>query len=58
LGESGEVIELPVTAVRAENDWDCYGVEIAGTPVEEWISSGTTSPIYIEIVENESVLLR
>lgn len=37
LGESGEEIELPVTPVHAENDCDCYRVEIAGSSLENFL---------------------
>jgi hypothetical protein len=58
LGESGEEIELPVSTARAENDCDCYRVEIGGTLVEEWLSRGPTASLHIEIVGEESILLR
>lgn len=39
LGEFGEEIELPVTTVQAENDCDCYRVEIGGSLLEGWLKS-------------------
>jgi hypothetical protein len=59
LGDSGEEIELPVTTVRAENDCDCYRVEIRGTPVERWIKpqADSSSPILCSIKGTAAVIL-
>ena len=57
LGESGAKIELPITTVRAENDCNCYRLEIAGTPVEEWMKgfSSTEPSIVCEVIGTENI---
>jgi len=60
LGESGEEIELPVIMVQAENDCDCYRVEVVGTPVEEWLkglSKGRLS-MKCEVIGNMCLLFQ
>lgn len=60
LGESGEEIELPVTTVHAENDCDCYRVNISGTPVGTWLKGfqNRGATMVCEVVGKESFLIR
>jgi hypothetical protein len=59
LGESGEEIELPITTVRAENDCDCYRVNIGGTPVGEWLNSfhHQGPPIVCEVIGIQNIIV-
>jgi hypothetical protein len=59
LGDSGEEIELPVTSVRAENECDCYRVEIEGSRVVEELKQMPEEPTLIayEVLANDKILL-
>jgi len=59
LGESGEEIELPVTTTRAENDCDCYRVDIGGTPVGAWLKGfhHQGAPIVCEVIGIQNILV-
>jgi len=59
LGESGEVIDLPLITERAENDCDCYRVVVQGTPAEGWLRSrGNQDPKMIyEVINDHLVVL-
>jgi hypothetical protein len=60
LGESGEEIELPVTTVRAENDCDCYRVEIKETALEGWLMNlrNQGAPLVYEVINGKTLEIR
>lgn len=59
LGESGEEIELPVTTVRAENECDCYRVEIKETGVEKSLRCIADHPsmLVCQVAGSSNILL-
>jgi hypothetical protein len=60
LGASGAEVELPVTTVRADNDCDCYRVEIGGSPLENWLEriSDQNFSLYCEITACDRINIR